>query len=173
MRLTLSCLAVLAVCAFAGPSASAATAKWWACGKAGGGAAAQAAGFPAAMDADPRLRDTFGDDPPSTLLRVRRSYCADFDRDGDVDRAAIYTCCTVSSPSPYAILRNDGSAWATVYARLSDIVFQLEPRAGRLIVRAPKYAATDPNCYPSRLSVRELRFTHGAWVGHVTVRRAR
>jgi hypothetical protein len=173
MRLLLSCVGVLAACAFAGPNASAATAKWWACGKAGGAAAAQAAGFPAAMDADPRLRETFGDEAPSSVLNARRAYCADFDRDGDVDRAVMYTCCTVSSPSPYAILRNDATTWTTVYARLSDIVFQLAPRGGRLIARSPKYAATDPNCCPSRLSVRELRFTRGKWVGRVTVRRAR
>ena len=61
----------------------------------------------------------------------------------------------------------------TAYARLNDIVFRFLPRAGRLIVHSPKYAATDPNCCPSRLSIRELRFTRGKWVGRVTVRRAR
>jgi hypothetical protein len=173
MRISLALLAVLAGCAIAAPSASAVTAQWWACGKDTSGKAAQAAGLPAAMDADPKLHDVFGDQKPSSILRLYRSYCADFDRDGDVDRAVSYACCTVSSPGPYAILRHDPTGWTTVYARLNDVVFGFAPRAGRLIVRSPKYGPNDANCCPGAISTRTLRYRHGRWAGTVSVRRAR
>jgi hypothetical protein len=173
MRMMLAFLAALVGGAIAAPSSSAVTAQWWACAKATSAKTAQAAGFPAAMDADPRLRDVFGTEPPSSILRLYGSYCADFDRDGDVDRALSYACCTVSSPGPYAILRHDPTGWTTVYARLNDVVFRFAPRGGRLIVRSPKYGPSDANCCPGHISTRELRYSHGKWVGRVTVRRAR
>ncbi len=173
MRVVLVCLAVLAGAAIAAPTSSAVTAKWWACGKDGSRKAAQAAGLPGAIDADPHLRDVFSGEKPTSILQLYRSYCADFDRDGDVDRAVEYACCTVSSPGPYAILRHDPSGWTTVYARLSDVVFRFRPRAGRLLVDSPKYSSSDANCCPSRISTRELRYSHGTWVSRVTVRRAR
>ncbi len=174
MRAVLCGLVLTATALVAAPSASAATARWWGCANGPSTTAAQAAGLPAALDADPGLREVFGDEAPTSILRLYRSLCADFDRDGDVDRAVLYACCTVSSPGPYAILRNDGGgAWATAYARLGDVVFRIAPRGSRLVVRSPKYAPSDANCCPSRLSVRELRFAGGRWVGRVTVRRAR
>jgi hypothetical protein len=170
----LALLAASIACAAAAPGASAATARWWGCGTGPAATAAQAAGVPAALDADPGLRRVFGDDPPSSILEPYRAFCADFDRDGDVDRALLYACCTVSSPGPYAILRNDGAGRFSVsYARLGDIVFSLRPRGGRLVVRSPKYGPADPNCCPSRLSVRVLRWTGTRWAGRVSVRRAR
>lgn len=173
MRALLASMAVLLGCAVAAPTSSAATAAWWACEKGASAKAAQAAGLPAAMDADAKLHEVFGTEPPSSILRLDRSYCADFDRDGDVDRAVSYACCTVSSPGPYAILRHDPAGWTTVYARLSDTVFRFAPRGGRLIVRSPKYGSNDPNCCPSRISTRALRYSHGRWVGTVSVHRAR
>ena len=173
MRISLAFLAVLVGCAVAAPSSSAVTAKWWACGKDASAKAAQAAGLPAAIDADPQLRDVFGDEKPTSILRLYRSYCADFDRDGDVDRAVSYACCTVSSPGPYAILRHDPTGWATVYARLSDVVFRFAPHRGRLLAQSPKYGPSDANCCPGHIATRELRYSHGKWVGRVTVRRAR
>jgi hypothetical protein len=173
MRLTLALLAALTGGAILAPSAPAVTAQWWACGKRESAKAAQAAGLPAAMDADPRLQRIFGTEAPSSIERLYRSYCADFDRDGDVDRAVSYACCTVSSPGPYAILRHDPAGWATVYARLSDVVFRFAPRGTRLVARSPKYGANDPNCCPGRISTRTLSYRHGTWVGSVSVRRAR
>jgi hypothetical protein len=173
MRVVLPCLAVLVAAAIAAPTSSAVTAKWWPCGKAGTAKAAKAAGLPQAIDADPKLQQVFSGEKPTSILRLYKSYCADFDRDGDVDRAVSYACCTVSSPGPYAILRHDAAGWTTVYARLNDIVFRFTPRGSRMIVKSPKYGPSDPNCCPSRISTRELRYSHGKWVGRVTVRRAR
>jgi hypothetical protein len=173
MRISLAFLAVLAGCAIAAPSASAVTAQWWACGKDASAKVAQAAGLPAAIDADPKLHDVFGEEKPSSILRLYRSYCADFDRDGDVDRAVSYACCTVSSPGPYAILRHDPTGWTTVYARLNDVVFSFVPHGGRLIARSPKYGPNDANCCPGHISTRTLRYSHGRWTGTVSVRRAR
>ena len=173
MRAMLATTVVLLSCAIAAPSASAVTSQWWACGKRESAKAAQAAGLPAAMDADPKLQQVFGTEAPSSIERLYRSYCADFDRDGDVDRAVSYACCTVSSPGPYAILRHDPTGWATVYARLSDVVFRFAPRGSRLVARSPKYGANDPNCCPGRISTRTLSYRHGTWVGTVSVRRAR
>ena len=173
MRAVLAGLAVLAAAAIAAPTSSAVTAKWWPCGKEGSANAAQAAGLPAAIDADPQLQHVFIGEKPTSILRLYKTYCADFDRDGDVDRAVSYACCTVSSPGPYAILRHDAAGWTTVYARLNDIVFRFTPRGSRMIVKSPKYGPSDPNCCPSRISTRELRYSHGKWVGRVTVRRAR
>jgi hypothetical protein len=173
MRVLLLCLALLVAAAIAAPTSSAVTAKWWPCGKSGTAKAAAAAGLPQAIDADPKLQQIFSGEKPTSILRLYKSYCADFDRDGDVDRAVDYACCTVSSPSPYAILRHDPTGWTTVYARLSDTVVRFAPRGGRMIAKSPVYGPTDPNCCPGRISTRELRFTHGKWVGHVTVSRAR
>jgi len=173
MRMTLALLGVLTGCAIFAPSSSAVTAQWWTCGKDASREAAQAAGLPAAIDADPHLRTVFGDAKPTSILRLYRSYCADFDRDGDVDRAVSYACCTVSSPGPYAILRHDPTGWTTVYARLNDVVFGFAPRGGRLIVRSPKYGSNDANCCPGHIATRTLRYSHGRWAGTVSVRRAR
>jgi hypothetical protein len=145
MRLVLPGLAVLVACAIAAPTSSAVTAKWWPCGKQGSAKAAQAAGLPAAIDAEPHLQDVFSGEKPTSILQLYKSYCADFDRDGDVDRAVSYACCTVSSPGPYAILRHDPSGWTTVYARLSDVVFRFAPRGGRLVATSPKYSPSDAN----------------------------
>ena len=129
---------------------------------------------PARMDADPRLQSIFGDDAPSSVLTsVDRSLCADFDGDGDVDRAALYKCCTVSSPSPIAILRNEGGAgYAIAYARLSDAVFSLRAVGRDLVARSPKYAPTDANCCPSRISERRIHWTGTRFKTTVRIRKA-
>jgi hypothetical protein len=169
MRVVL--LGLLVAALIAAPTSSAVTAKWWPCGKEGSAKAAKAAGLPRAMDSDPKLQQIFSGEKPTSILQLYKTYCADFDRDGDVDRAVSYACCTVSSPGPYAILRHDANGWTTVYARLSDVVFRFAPRGGRMIVKSPKYGPNDPNCCPSRIATRELRFSHGNWVGRVTVGR--
>jgi hypothetical protein len=153
-------LAVLVLPLSAAP-ADAASRSWSDCGKAATTEAAAQAGLPARMDADPKLRAVFGEQPPSqTYTRATRAFCADFDGDGDVDRLGLYECCTVSSPAPFAILRNDGGRFAIAYARLSDVVFRMSPGRGRaIVVKTPRYAATDPNCCPSRLTERRITWT--------------
>ena len=107
--------------------AQAATSRnWHGCNRTATTFAANLAGVPAALDANPGLRRTFGDQLPSaTFSAVSRAYCADFDGDGDVDRAAQYACCTVSSPSPVVILRNNGASFAIVYKRFGTPIFRL------------------------------------------------
>ena len=84
MRILLVAALLLAVLA---PSASAASAKWRTCVKAPAEAAAEAAGLPAAMDADEDLRRIFGEQPPSETFVLGRALCADYDRDGYGDIA--------------------------------------------------------------------------------------
>ncbi len=154
-------------------AAPAASRTWKPCDKAATKAAADQAGLPARMDGDARLRSVFGDDAPSTVLTtVSRSLCADFDGDGDLDRAALYKCCTVSSPSPIAILRKDGPGYAIAYARLNDAVFGLRTAGRDLVEREPKYARTDPNCCPSQIRERRIHWTGTRFKTTIRIRRA-
>jgi hypothetical protein len=127
------------------------------------------------MDNDPKLQAVFSDTKPSTVYGApNRALCADYDADGDLDRLAWYRCCTVSSPSPFVIVRNDGATFAIAYARWSDTVFSLrarEPR--RLLERMPEYARTDPNCCPSRYRDRTIRWDGKRFRSTVRVVRAR
>src|SRR3954466_34256 len=104
----IAALAVGATLAAAGPR-PAGSRTWTPCDKALTKAAAGQAGVPARMDGDAGLRRIFGEEAPSSVLKtIATTRCADFDGDGDIDRAALYKCCTVSSPSPVVILRNQG-----------------------------------------------------------------
>ncbi len=156
-------------------SASPAASRSWApCSKAMTKAAAGQAGVPARMDADPKLQSIFGDEAPSSMLTtITRSLCADYDGDGDVDRAALYKCCTVSSPSPIVILRNEGAGdYAIAFARLSDAVFALRTAGRDLIEREPKYARTDPNCCPSQIRERRIHWTGTRFKTTIRIRKA-
>jgi hypothetical protein len=158
----------------AASAAPAASRNWKPCDKAKTKAAAGQAGLPARMDADPRLQTIFGDDAPSSVLKtITRSLCADYDGDGDVDRAALYKCCTVSSPSPIAILRNEGGGDYTIaFSRLDDAVFALRTAGRDLIEREPKYARSDPNCCPSQIRERRVHWTGKRFATTVRIRRA-
>ncbi len=164
-------LAAMLVASAAAPAASR---NWAACSKAMTKAAAGQAGVPARMDADPRLKSIFGDDAPSSVLTtISRSLCADYDGDGDVDRAALYKCCTVSSPSPIVILRNEGGGdYAIAYARLNDAVFSLRTSGRDLVEREPKYAPNDPNCCPSQIRERRIHWTGTRFKTTVRIRGA-
>ncbi|MEY2514165.1 MAG: hypothetical protein QOJ89_1523 [bacterium] len=153
--------------------ASAASRDWHACSKAATKAAAQQAGLPARMDADERLRTVFGGGAPSSVLTtIARSLCADFDGDGDVDRLAMYACCTVSSPSPFAILRNNrpGAGYAVAYSRLDDAVFSIRTAGRDLLERDPRYAAGDANCCPSRIRERRIHWSQTRFRTTVRIR---
>jgi hypothetical protein len=163
-------IALAAVLIGAG-DASAARRDWHACSKTATKAAAEQAGLPARMDADASLRTVFGDVAPSSALTtVARSLCADFDGDGDVDRLARYTCCTVSSPSPVVILRRVGSGYAIVYARFDEAVFEVRGAGRDVIQEAPRYAPDDANCCPSKIRERRIRWTGTRFVTHVRIR---
>lgn len=155
-------------------AAPAASRSWKPCSKAMTKAAAGQAGVPARMDADPKLQSVFGNDAPSSVLTtISRSLCADYDGDGDVDRAALYKCCTVSSPSPIVILRNEGGAdYAIAFSRLTDAVFALRTAGRDLIEREPKYARDDPNCCPSRIRERRIHWTGKRFATTVRIRKA-
>jgi len=173
--LTLAVAAIaLGASLVASSAAPAASRTWKPCDKALTKAAAGQAGVQAAMDADPRLGSIFGDDAPSSVLKsISRSLCADYDGDGDVDRAALYKCCTVSSPSPIVILRNEGGAdYAIAYSRLNDAVFTLRPSGRDLVEREPKYARTDPNCCPSQIRERRIHWTGSRFKTTIRIRRA-
>jgi len=154
-------------------AAQAASRTWKGCSRVATKAAADVAGVPATLDGNPGLRRVFGDQAPSsTFTTVRRAFCADFDGDGDVDRAAMYACCTVSSPSPIVILRNNGTGFAIVYKRLGAPVFSFRRSGRALVLREPKYAASDANCCPSRIRSRRLRWTGSHFKSTVRTRHA-
>jgi hypothetical protein len=158
----------------ASAAAPAASRNWTPCSKAMTKAAAGQAGVPARMDADAKLRSIFGDDAPSSVLKtITRSLCADYDGDGDVDRAALYDCCTVFSPSPVVILRNAGGGdYAIAFARLGDAVFTLRTARRDLIAREPKYAPADANCCPSRFRERRIHWTGTRFQTTIRIRKA-
>ena len=154
-------------------AAQAASRNWHGCSKDATKIAADLAGVPAALDANPGLRSIFGDQLPSaTFNAVYRAYCADFDGDGDVDRAAQYACCTVSSPSPVVILRNNGASFAIVYKRLRAPIFRIRRSGRKLVLREPKYSSNDANCCPSSYRDRTLRWTGTRIKATVRTRRA-
>jgi len=154
-------------------AAEAASRDWHGCSRTATTVAASLAGVPAALDANPRLRSIFGDQLPSaTFHTVYRAYCADFDGDGDVDRAAQYACCTVSSPSPVAILRNNGASFEIVYKRFGAPIFRVRRSGRKLVLREPKYSSNDANCCPSRFRDRTLRWTGTRIKATVRIRRA-
>jgi len=154
-------------------AAQAASRNWHGCSRTTTTVAANVAGVPAALDANPGLRSIFGDQLPSaTFNTVYRAYCADFDGDGDVDRAAQYACCTVSSPSPVVILRNNGARFAIVYKRLRAPIFRIRRSGRKLVLREPKYSSNDANCCPSRYRDRTLRWTGSRIKATVRIRRA-
>lgn len=171
-RLLLALLTLTAIIALPA-AAHGASRSWHDCGRAATQTAATQAGLPARLDADGGLARVFDDEKPSTVYtKVTRALCADYDGDGDLDRAALYECCTVSSPGPFAVLRNDGATFAIAYARLSDAVFRLRGAGSRLVETTPKYARSDANCCPSRLTERRIRWTGSRFASSIRVRRA-
>ena len=173
MRRLTTIAAALGAALLAATPASAASRTWRPCSRTATKAAAERAGLPARMDADDRLRVIFGDDPPSSELKtIGRSLCADYDGDGDVDRLALYRCCTVSSPAPFAILRRDGAAYAIAYARLHDAVLALRASGRDLVEREPKYAREDANCCPSQVRERRIHWGGRRFTTRVRLRRA-
>jgi len=166
--------AVAAAAALLPPTAAqAASRNWHGCNRAATTFAANLAGVPAALDANPALRRVFGDQLPSaTFSAVSRAYCADFDGDGDVDRAAQYVCCTVSSPSPFVVLRNTGASFAIVYKRFGAPIFRIRRSGRKLVLREPKYSSNDANCCPSRYRDRTLRWTGTRIKATTRIRRA-
>jgi hypothetical protein len=156
--------ALLAAAALATATGAQGATAWTSCSKAQGNAAAHQAGLNGALNRDPELRGIFGDRKPSSIYRTpTTSLCGDFDGDGDTDRAVHYTCCTVSSPAPWLVLRRRAAGWQIAYARLHDATFTLEPRGTRLVTTEPKYAASDALCCPSRLRIGTLRWTATAF----------
>jgi hypothetical protein len=172
MRSLTTFAAALAALMLAATPASAASRTWKPCSRTATKAAAERAGLPARMDADDRLRVIFGQDRPSSVLTsIGRSLCADYDGDGDVDRLALYRCCTVSSPAPFAILRRDGAAYAIAYARLHDTVFAIRASGRDLVEREPKYAREDANCCPSHVRERRIHWSDRRFETSVRLRR--
>lgn len=172
-RLLIAAAAAIGGLLLPASAAQAASRNWHGCSKDATTVAAATAGVPAALDADPGLRNIFEPQPPSaTFTAVYRAYCADFDGDGDVDRAAMYACCTVSSPSPVVILRNNGASFAIVYKRLRAPIFRIRRSGRRLILREPKYSSNDANCCPSHFRDRTLRWTGSRIKATVRIRRA-
>jgi hypothetical protein len=81
---------------------------------------------------------------------VGKVICADLDRDGDRDMAALMVCCTVSSYSPVVIFRNTAAKWRPSYTKTKLTVFRMSRRANSLRLKTPRYRRSDANCCPSR-----------------------
>jgi len=164
-------LAALVLCA---APAGAASRTWKPCSRTATKAAAEQAGLPARTDADERLQVIFGEYLPSSQLStIVRSLCADHDGDRDLDRVALYRCCSVSSPAPFAILRKDTAAYVIGYARLNDAVLGLRAAGRDLVEREPKYTHSDANCCPSLVRERRIRWTGKRFATSVRILRAR
>jgi len=72
-------------------------------------------------------------------------------------------CCTVASPSPWAIFKATSSGrWALAYSRITTIATRLRVDAGGDVEeKAPTYAPSDPTCCPSSRTYPRALQRHG------------
>jgi len=100
-------------------------------------------------------------EPVEDIFSLQRVICEDLDGDGQDEMNALYTCCTVSSPSALGVFKAapDGR-WQLVHARLRGPIFKLERGDNQVVATEPVYSRSDSNCCPSRL--REVKV---GWTG--------
>lgn len=137
-------------------------ATWQKCSVDQGAKAARAAGLASALDRDPVLHGIFAPqtEPSRVYRRPSMSLCADLDRDGRLERAVQYQCCTVSSPAPWVVLSRPGARWRIAYKRLHDTTWQLLADGSDLVTVEPKYDFRhDALCCPSHLRIGTLKWT--------------
>ena len=96
------------------------------------------------------------------LYRVRRPLCADVTGDGTPEMVVLLRCCTVSSPSPWAIfMATSRGSWGLRYSRIRTVVFDLRVDAGADVeAKSPRYAPSDRNCCPSSFD-----YVRAHWTG--------
>jgi hypothetical protein len=83
------------------------------------------------------------------VFQLTKLTCADLTGDGKKEMAVYLTCCTAASPTPFAIFRPDGDAWAMAYRSTRLLIDKQTRRGRRIYFRHPVYKRTDPLCCPS------------------------
>jgi hypothetical protein len=148
---------VCALCAASAPGAAAAPA----CTKAAARKAVVSTGFAR------RIKTTLGSvfRPGESVLGlygVGQLLCADVTADGTREMIVLLQCCTVASPSPWAIFKVDARGrWALRYTRIRTVAFRLRvDAAGDVEAKSPRYAPSDPNCCPS-----SYQYVRAHWTG--------
>ena len=102
---------------------------------------------------DERLGKNFA--PTAGLFVVDQSLCRDLDGDGVAEMVVLLGCCTVSSPTPWAILSRPGSGNPTLrfLATEGSYIRRLEVKnaAGGPVIEARRRTLTpyDANCCPT------------------------
>jgi hypothetical protein len=150
------------VCALGAVSPAGAAAAAPACTKAAAGKAVVSTGWAR------RIKTTLGASvfrPGESVLGlygVGQLLCADVTADGTREMIVLLNCCTVSSPSPWAIFKvNARGRWALRYSRIRTVAFRLRVDAARDVeAKSPRYAPSDPNCCPS-----SYQYVRAHWTG--------
>lgn len=114
-----------------------------------------------------------------TVMRtfvVGRVLCEDVTGDDAAEMVVHLQCCTVSSPSPWAIFVAEGGRWRLAFSRVKVLVFRLDTGSfspfadgtSKLAVeeKIPDYGPNDANCCPSSFEYEYTvwdgqRFMHG------------
>jgi hypothetical protein len=100
------------------------------------------------------------------LFGIGRLLCADVTGDGTREMIVLLQCCTVSSPSPWAIFQAGWQGrWTLRYSRIKTVAFRLRVDAARDVeAKSPHYAPSDPNCCPSSYD-----YVRAHWTGRTFV----
>ena len=160
-RAALAAALTAAVCALCAASPAGAVAATPACTKAAARKAVAGTGFAR------RIKATLGavfrpGESVLGLYGVGQLLCADVTADGRREMVVLLQCCTVASPSPWAIFKVDARGrWALRYTRIRTVAFRLRvDAAGDVEAKSPRYAAADPNCCPS-----SYQYVRAHWTG--------
>jgi hypothetical protein len=96
------------------------------------------------------------------LYGVGKLICADVTGDRAREMIVLLQCCTVSSPSPWAIfMATARGRWTLRYSRIKTVAFGLRVDGrGDVEAKMPDYAPSDPNCCPSRFA-----YVRAHWTG--------
>jgi len=111
-----------------------------------------------------------GDQQPLKLFHVGKVICKDLTGDGVNDMSVLFQCCTVSSPSPFAIFKGSRTrGWKLAYNTTRILIFGVSTRGRNIILRSPRYRRTDGNCCPSSFRYYKVTYTKA----HFKLRRTR
>lgn len=103
--------------------------------------------------------------PVATWYDVGQVICSDLTGDGRSDLAVLLRCCTVSTPSPWAIYIRQGRSWRLSYERIgyktqdldggtlaayTVFHFGLSQAPLGILDESPWYGPQDANCCPSQ-----------------------
>lgn len=110
-------------------------------------------------------------DEAADVFQVAKTICTDLTGDGEQEMVVWLTCCTVSSPAPWAIFTRDGLHWKLADSRIGDTVWKLDLVDGGLRMIMPEYSRQDAHCCPTRLRERRVEYRDGQWRHRDTVYR--